>query len=312
MNWLRQRWNRFWFEPASPSNLGLCRIAFYGTLVILYAGTDSRGWASVPDVFWMPITLFKLLAIPVLSPTTLGWLDAVWILSLVLACLGVATRWTSLAAFLAGAYILGLPHNFGKTHHFDTVVVLTLGIMAVARAGDAWSVDRMLRRRKARCNEAEPPHAEYTWPVRLVWTAMATAFFAAGVSKLRVSGLEWIFSDNLRFELIRHQFDHHPLTHWGPWLAQFPNLTRLMAGASVALELSAPLALLSRRLRAVIVPSLVLLQASILVLMGVSFVPYLAVYAFWVPWDRVLSLTWVPHRRRAPGTPGVAAAGLDR
>jgi len=47
---------------------------------------------------------------------------------------------------------------------------------------------------------------------------MAFIFGAAGISKLRHSGLDWIGSDNLSLLLLRQQYhlsDGEPLTNWG-------------------------------------------------------------------------------------------------
>ena len=132
---------------------------------------------------------------------------------------------------------------------------------------------------------------EYTWPVRTIWLMFALIFFAAGVSKLRHSGLEWIFSDHLAISLIQahyHVANADPLVPWGLHLAQYVWLTHLLAAGSLALEISYPLALFSSRARWIIIPSMVLFLISIRVLMGPTFVPqYLVCHLFWVPWDRV-------------------------
>jgi hypothetical protein len=291
LRWLRQRWNQYWFEASGPSNLGLCRIVFFGTMVVLYLGINSGLWATVPDVFWMPITVFDALSLPVLPREALWWLDRIWLLSLALSCVGLLTRSSTLVAFLVGAYLLGLPHNFGKTHHSDAILLLTLGVMALSRCGDAWSLDQIIRRRRGTADATRRTprtSGEYTWPVRLIWALMAVVFFSAGVSKLRHSGLDWIFSSNLHFQLLRHRYSHVALSGLAPLVAHSVAFTKVMAAGSVALELSAPLALFSRRLRLLIVPGLLLLQAGIWALMGVSFTQYLAVYIFWVPWDRLV------------------------
>jgi predicted DCC family thiol-disulfide oxidoreductase YuxK len=302
MSWLRQRWNHFWFEPSEPTNIGLARITFFGLLVVIYFGRDSSLWATIPDVFWMPIAVFRVLSVPVVSSDALGWLDRIWMVSLALSCVGFMTRGSTTVSFALGTYLLGLPHNFGKTHHSDTLIVLILGIMAVSRCGDAWSVDRLLRlaRGKGNFGGEGPPRrdAEYTWPIRLVWALMAATFFSAGLSKLRYSGLQWILSENMRFLLIRHQYTHVPLVDWGPKLAQYHLLTQLLAVGSVALELGAPLAVFSRRLRLLIVPGLMLMQAGIWTVLGVSFLPYFATYVFWVPWDSMTKWLAVRLRRK--------------
>jgi hypothetical protein len=106
-----------------------------------------------------------------------------WKVSLLASALGLFTRasttWRS-----GWAVLLGLPHNFGKTHHFDALVVLVLGVMMLARAGDAYSLDRRFFAR----GPAPAPSGEYRWPVRAAWLLMSLVFCSAGFAKLRNGG----------------------------------------------------------------------------------------------------------------------------
>jgi hypothetical protein len=288
------RWLAFWFAPASPVNLAVCRILLFGSLALLYAPVDLHAWGAVSPVFWNPTWSFAVLGLPVLRPAELLILEWTWKLALVGACLGLATRITTAASFLLGFYLLGLPNGFGKIHHYDAIVVFVFAILALSRCGDALSVDRLLAR--ARCASPArpvPASGEYTWPIRMVWLVMALLFFGAGTSKLRTSGLAWIFSDNLAVFLVQahyHFGNAVPLTSFGLVLAEHRWVCRALAAASVAGEVGYPLALVSRRARAVLVPGVFLLQVGIRALLGPSFVAWMLCNLFWVPWDRVLGL----------------------
>ena len=72
------------------------------------------------------------------------------------------------------------------------------------------------------------------------------------------------------------------------WIAQHGWLCQLLACSAVVLETAAPLALFSRRLRWIIAPGLLAMQLGISVLLD-AFEPYYVLYAFWIPWDRILS-----------------------
>jgi len=290
MLWARERWMSFWFEPARPTTLGFCRALFYGAFFLYYLPQDFSAWAGVSDAFWMPIFLFKRLHVPVLSGALLAVLQGLWKLALGLSCIGLFTRAGTAVSFILGLYLLGLPHNFGKIHHNDAIVVLVLGIMALSRCGDGWSIDRVLSTARHGIDPSgrhQMMNGEYTWPIRLVWVLMALIFFGAGVSKLSRSGLEWITSDNLAIQLVRHRYTHHPLTPWGLNVAQVGWLARVLAAATVAGEVGFPLALISRAARWTIVPGMFLIQIGILIMMGVDFSHFLVCYLFWVPWDRV-------------------------
>jgi hypothetical protein len=287
---LRERWMRFWFEPVGPQNLGLCRILFFGAFFLFYLRSDFSAWGEVSESFWMPVGIFKVLHLSALSGSLLAAIQIIWKISLALSCIGIFTRPATICSFIFGAYLLGLPHNFGKIHHFDALVVIVLGIMAVSRCGDAYSIDQLMRRgrrRGASSSERLRASGEYTWPVRAVWVTFALIFFAAGVSKLRHSGLEWIFSDNMAILLTRSVEDDHPLLPWGVYLVEYSWLPQLLAAGTIALEISYPLALFSRKARWVIVPSVFFMQIGIWVFMGPTFLQFLICNLFWVPWDRI-------------------------
>jgi hypothetical protein len=294
----RERWLRFWLDPVAPSALGCCRALACGAFLLLYWRFDATGWTEVSPVFWMPTSLFARVGLLALSPARLGALQILWKAALGLAAVGFRTRASTLMAFILGAGLLGLPHNFGKVHHKDAIVVLVLGILAVARCGDAWSVDRLIAR--ARGGAAAAPLAasgEYRWPVRLVQVLVTLVFLGAGVSKLRQSGLEWIFSENLRFLLLERR---RPL---GLWVAQYGWLCQLLAGVTVAVELASPLALFGRAVRRLLIPTLFAMQVGIYLLMGTSFTEFMVAYLFWVPWDRIVDGLRVASRTMPGGNP---------
>jgi hypothetical protein len=284
---LGARWMHFWFEPARPLNLGLCRVLFFGAVFLLYLREDFSAWGDVSESFWTPISFFGVLAVP--SSGWLALLAGVWRISLVLSCLGLFTRLSTVFSFVLGLYLLGLSYNFGALFHTRGLLVIVLGIVALSRCGDGFSIDNMIRTRRGGGSSTWGSRAsgEYTWPVRAVWLMFALVFFAAGLSKLRHSGLEWIFSDNMSTILIWAAYSHFPLVSLGPDLAQYGWLTRLMAATTVLFEIGYPLALFSRRARWVIVPVVFLMLVNIRLLIGPQFYPFMVCGLFWVPWDRV-------------------------
>ncbi len=291
MRFLAAGWQQFWFAPASPLNLGLCRLLFLSGMFFYYLPVDFSVWGTVTDAFWMPTFLFERLRWSPGSPETLMLLQVTWKLALALGAIGCCTRMSTLVVFGVGIYLIGLPHNFGKIHHSDALIVLFLGILAASRCGDACSVDAWRRGRPG-----EPiPSGEYHWPIRLAWVLFALVFFAAGVSKMRHAGWEWAASDNLAILLVQHHYhvaNADPWTTWGLALAQVGWLCRLLAFHTLALELLFPLALLSRRARGLWVAQAFLLQIGIRALMGPDFGGFLLCYVFWIPWSALL--------RRAP------------
>jgi hypothetical protein len=233
---------------------------------------------------WLPTPLFDALN---LRPLSGAWLDVLAIackVALFLATIGFATRSSSALAALLTFYLLGLQHNVGKIYYADAVIPLILLILAVARSGDRWSIDFLLRRAQA----TELGSGEYTWPIRLVWLLTAMIFFAAGVAKLTLGGVEWVLSDQLRDVLIgQHYRPLAPTSTIGLVLAEHDTVCVVLAGLLVALETLSPLALVSTHARAIILPGLVAFTLCLPVLFGFAFTEHFGLFAFWVPWDRL-------------------------
>ena len=277
----RDAWLRYWFTPERPENLGAARAIFFAGVLLLYVQEDFSAWATVDRVFWMPIWAFDRLGLEPTPPAALELIEWVFKGALLCGAVGFATRVASGVACLLGFYLLGLPHNFGQTYHFDALLVFVFGILAMARSGDAVAIQALRTPRRM-------PSGEYRWPVRLIWLTTATIFFAAGFAKLRRSGLDWAFSDNMSNILIKAHYgrsDADPLVDWGLFIAQTPVLSQGLALMSLLLESTFPLALVSRTARLVLVPGVFMMLVGIRVLMGPTFGGFLFAFAFWIPWS---------------------------
>jgi predicted DCC family thiol-disulfide oxidoreductase YuxK len=308
-----KRWNRFWFEAVTPDNLGLCRIVLYGTMFLYYVLTpwlfpswgyheDFVPWGSVSRVFWSPVWLMSVLHLPPASTQVLQAMQIVWRAALAFSCIGLFTRASTVASFVIGFYLFGVPVSFGRIHHQEHVLIFSFLIMACSRCGDAWSVDALIR--KAKAGTAPTPtvlSGEYAWPVRMIWVVIALTYFAAGVSKVRHSGFEWVASGNMSYFLMSqyyHVSDADPLTSWGQVLSRGSVLPHLLAASGVILELSLVIALFSPRSRWFLVPGVAGMQFGIAVLMGPNFYQMIICQLLWVPWD------WVAARLTGSGTRG--------
>lgn len=287
---LRHGLDERWFAPARPGPLGLCRALFFATLLLrVTPGVRSADWADMPRVFWMPTDLFALLHLGVAPSLVLNVLDLTWCGALALACVGLWTRAATAVAFVVGVYVLGLPQCFGKIDHWSGLLVLTMGVLALARAGDAWSLDAHLRRRRGAAPPA--PSGEYRWPIEAARLLLVLVFFAAGIAKLRQGGLAWMSADNMRAILLTpHYANDRTLPELGLIAAESPLFCSLLAVATIVAEAGAPLALLGGPIAGVVVGTLFAMQVGIAMLLGVhGTFPFLACYVFWLPWRGMLA-----------------------
>ena len=290
---LSRRWMSFWFAPRPADDLGFCRLLFFGGLCFFYLTTDFAGWGKLPRVFWMPIWTFRVARIPMPPAEVIEPIQIVWKGALILSAVGLLTRSATWVAFLLGFYLLGLPHNFGKMHHTDALLVIVSGFLALSRCGDAWSLDHLIwRRRFPNAPSRRAASGEYFWPIRAAQVSLSLVFFAAGFSKLSRSGLEWAFSDHLATAIIKQNYyisDVMPITELGLDLASSFWMSRGLAVMTLILELGYPLALFGRIPRFIFVTGMFLAQAGFRILMGPTFFAFMLCNVFWVPWGLLIS-----------------------
>lgn len=277
-----------WFEslgmrPARPEALALARLLFFYWLACCNWRPDSALWLPFAQLDFRPPGFAALLGARFTSAPLLGVLDVVWVVLLLASALGICTRWVTTVSLLLGAYLLALPHGIGKVHHGDAIVLFVMAALALSRAGDAWSVDAWLARRGGR-STVRAPSVEYAWPISFTLLCLVAVYFAAGIAKLRTTGIGWAFNEGGRLRLIAHAYTHHPPTDLGLWLAEAGPAHQVMGAFALALELFCPLALISRPGRVAIVGGLFLLQLGIWLTLGVFFEGFFALFAICIPW----------------------------
>jgi hypothetical protein len=289
---------------APPERLAMFRILI-GTFALGYllvrlpvflqlgdrrTGFDGAGLASLLD-----------------GPVHPGVVDAI-VATTLLAGLGFVLGWRF--RLLGPLFALGMTAlgsyrgSWGQLLHFENLMVLYLLIVALAPSADAWSIDA--RRRTSDTTDSAPSTA-YGWPLALAALVLVTTYVIAGIAKLRYGGLDWVFGDTLRnhvaYAAARLDLlggSPSPLAGFGVglgWLWPFA------AAATIAIELSAPVALLGGRIRTAWVALAWLMHVGILVFMLIGFPMPLFLVAF-APLYRIERL-WTdrPLRRRAAVSP---------
>lgn len=304
---------RYLFAPAPLAVLGYCRAAFYGWLFLFYlplvqlvGSQDISAFADVDRVFWQPVFPFALLGYAVLPHPWIDLLVIVFRISLLAACLGLFTRTCMLLAFVTGTYVIGLPNNFGSMSHTGGIVVIALGVMALSRAGDAFSLDALWRRRRR--DPPPAPGGEYRWPIRFIWILLATAYFVSGASKLMANGLDYLHPDMMASFLRQRSFawQTRPFTGWGLALADYPWICAATSAWTLFAETGFWLVLISRRARALLVPAMFLTHVGIALLLGPQFFQWMALLVFLVPWPA--KTPQPPSGAAEPASPACAPA----
>ncbi len=177
-------------------------------------------------------------------------------------------------AFALGVLVLtSYRSSWGQMLHFENLFAIHVLVIGFATgAADAWSLDRRSGRTSAR---AVGPR--YGWPLQLCAVIVVVTYVIAGLAKLRYGGGEWLVGDTLRnhvaYSAVRLDLLGAQASPVADWLVPHAWVFPPMAISSVVIELSAPLALVGRRLRNAWVGAVWLMHVGIYALMLVGF-PY--------------------------------------
>jgi hypothetical protein len=182
--------------------------------------------------------------------------------------------------------------------------VATLFCIATSSCGDTWSVDAVIRRRwPAWPGAARAGTIRASGLGRKIVTLICVhTLFAGGVAKL-LGGWGWADGESLQFYVQSWSDVYAQQPRW-PWLhatllAHSWTFTT-MAAASLAMELSSPLALFSRSFRHALVLAAVLFHVGVNAVMLPDFSAQALCYVLLIDWAAVGGALW---RRRIPLRP---------
>lgn len=247
--------------------------------------TVPLGWRHAAHALPLSVAQAELARVVLLIATLTGGL-------------GLFSRASFAVVTLVGLFFWGLAQTIGTAVHFHHLLWFA-ALLAVSPCGDALSVDRLLAQRRGRL-AATTPSLAHGVPLRAAALLLGAVFFFPGYWKLRTSGLAWITSDNLRNQMYAkwtEMADFAPLAR----VDRVPHLLQLGALATVVLELSFPLLVLTRRTRPLAAVGAFLFHQCTAAFMGLRFGSLWWCYPFLFDWTRVAA-----RFELAPPTPGFA------
>jgi hypothetical protein len=293
------------------------------------AGRAARLRAALDDALWGPETAARLLVVHVglslligvriaggsyrqLADTPAALVDPapfLWFLDRMppaevfvaiqvvgaLAALAAALRRRPRLAFAVAwvCYLVlaGLRGSRGKVLHNDLLLLWASAPFLLAPAVVDVR-DRIARRR-------------YGWPVRVAIVVVALVYLFAGYHKLRRSGLEWAYGDNMRYVAL-----------WGPsigssgwkelaqWTGEHVWVSRASGVFILGFELTFPVVVFVRRLRLWYAAGAVFLHVSTWFLLGLDYWAWaITVPLLLVDWPAAVER--LRARRRAPASAAV-------
>ncbi len=229
------------------------------TLVALVIGLRlvARDWSAVADrpaaltdgltfVSWLPphVPDRVLVALAVVGVAGVGL-----VVARRRAQLGFVVAWTAYAVLCA------LWGSSGKVMHNDVLTVWVGFVLLFARVPQRGRDDEHT--------------VAFGWPPRAALTVLAVVYWLTGVQKVRHSGFDWAFSDNMSW--ILRQGGQAPATGLAHWVADHGLLAGALATGALLLELTAPVWLVWRRTRALFALAVAVMHTSIWLFLGLDY-----------------------------------------
>ena len=280
--------NTYFEKEKSSLDFSLQRIVFYFSMAYIY--TYVRGIFDVAEGFvtkensavWKPVGIFTPLSHEFITGIFFDGMNELFILSLIFCGFGLGFRFFSWLAFFLGLYIMGLPLNFGKVHHSNHLPVVVMGIMALSNLSGYISVDNILKNKLKFLKPEPKSHTVFNLISIFLLLHFSLVYFASGFQKLRHSGLEWIFSENLQTIILTRP----SVTELGLFISNFYWLAVLLAFFTVLFEFFAPLSMLDKRLKFIFMGGCCMMHVGAKMILGAhgDFTPYVFCFSVLVPW----------------------------
>lgn len=276
----------FFKASTHPVNLAVFRIALC-FWIFNHVGASRVVWFSqMPEALRVPVWGSGWLM--ELVPINEAWAKTACLALRVVsftAMIGLFARSSALLTALLAMYVLGIPQWFGKVHHYNHLVWFA-ALLAASPCGDALSCDAVVGAwRRARHGRTAPqePSRVYALPLRFVWLLMGLIYFFPGFWKWCPSGLEWAWSDNLKYWMY---FKWAETGDWRPvWrIDQHPWVYRLGGVWVLLFELGFIWCLFFSRLRALAVSMGLLFHQTTILFFNIAFNHLVICYTAFFDW----------------------------
>jgi hypothetical protein len=285
--------HEFFTAATHPLNLTVFRVVFFSTLLPSAYGLQQASWFSqLPlELQFPPHGLGWLLALLPINETWAKISSYLLIVVCYTGIIGFFSRTSALLAALLGFYVLGIPQLYGKVNHYHYILWFA-ALLATSRCGDMFSCDAIFAawKRADRGVIAPPsPSQAYTLPLRFVQLLLGLIYFFPGFWKWWHAGVDWAFSDNLKYHMYSKWLE---LDGWTPTfrLDFYPILYQLGALWTIAFEISFILLIFSSKLRYLAVLGGVVFHKMSDIFMGIFFLGLIKSYVVFIASIRVFDI----------------------
>jgi hypothetical protein len=260
----------WWFRPVP-----LARVAVFRTIAYLFVPVDVflttawvRAHADVPTEWYVPLTIGRLLPLPVPTSTVVHVVQWALVAAAVAAATGRAPRLLGSAVFLLYLEWMVIAMSYGKVDHDRIAYLVALAVLP--------TIGRV-RWRDRRSSEAAG------WAMAAVFVTVVLTYFLAAWAKIRFGGWDWATGSTLARAFLRRG------TVFSEWMLDVPGLLVAAQWAMLVLELLSPLLLLVRsaRGRVLLVAFLLGFHLSVYASVTIIFLPHCVAILSILPWERL-------------------------
>jgi len=297
---------------ATPGTLGAIRMWTCAILLLITVWDDLGGLALLPPEYRMDMGLMRVFHSGPLGPvfdsflaseTALRLFQRVTEVVLFLGLIGWRTRIVIPLATLLSFVFNGILREYSGFWHQGLVPLYVLGILSLTPCGDGWSVDRLRRLFKGQpVPDSGTPSAVYGWARYVCWTAIGLTYSAAGLSKLRASGLEWMSASSMKGWL----FEQTLYPRAGNFslslhLVSAPDIVFvLLAVAAISGEVFFAAVLFSRLARQILPATIILMHVGIILLQNIVFLDFMLILLIFYDFSAISRKvgTWLRRRKQ--------------
>jgi hypothetical protein len=267
----------WWFAPVPAERLAAFRIVV-GAFATVYLAVRIGHLLDVthlPRGTWRPVGVVDVLVDEPLRAGPWTALVAITVALSVAFTAGVAHRVVAPVFAALLLFVLTYRSSWGMPFHTENLLVLHVIVLALAPAADAWSIDRRRAARRA----VAPPAADgrYAWALRTAAVLLVVTYVIAGLAKIRLAGGDWLDGDQLRNQVahdnIRKALLGDTISPIASPLLDHPILFQILAVATLAVEIGAPIALAGGRYALVWCGAAWGFHVGVIALMAIAF-PY--------------------------------------
>ncbi|VXD11796.1 DCC1-like thiol-disulfide oxidoreductase family protein [Planktothrix paucivesiculata] len=305
---LSKLWNAYWFRPAPLFDLALCRIIIVGFqigyLLVKEYHRQMLERGDIPGLDYEPLHIVQWLTFPWGTET----IPPDWFLSMtfgltfisgITALIGFKTNLSLIFFAIGNLFIQAYLFSFGKYHHPQALLLITLFLLALSPSGGVLSLDNLMQKLRTNIKKQRfkpfnllNKKSEFSrWPILTAQWLFALIYLSATMNKLSqgngsLISADWMNGYTLQYFLINDGL------RWGSdlgvWLGQYHTLAVILSWMAIIFEATFFLVLIFPSLVWVYIPAGIGFHTGIYLAQRAPFFHLMVLYSVFIPWTKMI------------------------